>query len=75
MCNAGLRGPHERHRRRTCWLRPFLLSNDKHLQLVPYWDFNYPKAGESARPQSGSDCVAEFRNPLTVRLRLRADVR
>jgi asparagine synthase (glutamine-hydrolysing) len=54
----------------------YLLATDKHLQLVPYWDFNYPRVGEGIRERSDADYVAEFRHVLeeAVRLRLRADV-
>ena len=54
----------------------YLLATQKHVQLVPYWDFNYPQAGERQRARSDGDYVAEFRHVLeeAVRLRLRADV-
>jgi asparagine synthase (glutamine-hydrolysing) len=54
----------------------YLLATEKHLQLVPYWDFNYPRAEEEHRHRSDSDYVAELRHVLdeAVRLRLRADV-
>jgi len=54
----------------------YLLATEKHLQLVQYWDFNYPKADHRTTPRPGADYVAEFRHALeeSVRLRLRADV-
>src|SRR5262249_13585793 len=54
----------------------YLLATEKHLQLVPYWDFNYPRLAEPTRPRSDAEYVAEFRQVLeeAVRLRLRADV-
>jgi asparagine synthase (glutamine-hydrolysing) len=54
----------------------YLLATEKHLQLVPYWDFNYPRTGEGQRARSDADYLAEFRHVLeeAVRLRLRADV-
>jgi asparagine synthase (glutamine-hydrolysing) len=54
----------------------YLLATDRHFQLVPYWDFNYPRAELPVREQSEADSIAEFRATLdeAVRLRLRADV-
>ena len=53
----------------------FLLATRNHLQLVPYWDFDYPVEGDAPRRDPG-DAVAEFRAALdeAVRLRLHADV-
>jgi asparagine synthase (glutamine-hydrolysing) len=53
----------------------YLLATDKHVQVVPYWDFNYPLAG-TGTPRSDADYAAEFRHHFeeAVRLRLRADV-
>jgi asparagine synthase (glutamine-hydrolysing) len=53
----------------------YLLATDRHMQLVRYWDFDYPVAG-AAPERSEADYVAEFRHVLdeAVRLRLRADV-
>ena len=54
----------------------YVLATDKHIQLIQYWDFDYPKADANATPRSDADYVAEFRFALeeAVRLRLRADV-
>jgi asparagine synthase (glutamine-hydrolysing) len=54
----------------------YLLATDKHFQLVPYWDFNYPRAAEPEQQRRDEDYIAEFREVLeeAVRLRLRADV-
>jgi asparagine synthase (glutamine-hydrolysing) len=54
----------------------YLIATDKHVQLIQYWDFNYPKADHRATLRSDADCIAEFRYALeeAVRLRLRADV-
>src|SRR5215468_5145260 len=54
----------------------YLLATDKHLQLVCYWDFNYPRVAEHGPQRSDAEYVAEFRHALdeAVRLRLRADV-
>src|SRR5262245_1429402 len=54
----------------------YLIATDKHFQLVPYWDFNYPRAEEHTPARSDADYIAEFRDVLeeAVRLRLRADV-
>jgi len=53
-----------------------LLATDKHIQLNPYWDFNYPRGESTQRQRSDGDYAAEFRHVLeeAVRLRLRADV-
>jgi asparagine synthase (glutamine-hydrolysing) len=54
----------------------YLIATDRHVQITRYWDFNYPKAGNSVTPRSDADYVAEFRHELeeAVRIRLRADV-
>jgi len=54
----------------------YLIATDKHLQLVPYWDFNYPRVADHTPQRSDAEYVAEFRQVLeeAVRLRLRADV-
>jgi asparagine synthase (glutamine-hydrolysing) len=54
----------------------YLLATDKHVQLIQYWDFDYPKAEDNTDQRSDAACVAEFRQVLeeAVRLRLRADV-
>ncbi|MDB6108168.1 MAG: asnB 3 [Gammaproteobacteria bacterium] len=54
----------------------YLLATEKHFQMVPYWDFNYPRVAERTPKRSDSEYVAEFRHVLeeAVRLRLRADV-
>jgi asparagine synthase (glutamine-hydrolysing) len=54
----------------------YLLATDRHLQLVQYWDFDYPKADRSVATRPHAEYVLEFRHALeeAVRLRLRADV-
>lgn len=54
----------------------FLLVTEKHLQVNQYWDFDYPKAADTAPRRSDADYAAEFRHQLeeSVRIRLRADV-
>jgi asparagine synthase (glutamine-hydrolysing) len=54
----------------------YLLATEKHLQVISYWDFNYPRVAEQTRKRSDSEYVAEFRHVLeeAVRIRLRADV-
>jgi asparagine synthase (glutamine-hydrolysing) len=54
----------------------YLLATEKHFQMVPYWDFNYPRVTEQTSKRSDLEYVAEFRHVLeeAVRLRLRADV-
>jgi len=55
----------------------YLLANDSHVQLIRYWDFDYPRVdGTATRRRSHGEYVEEFRHALeeSVRLRLRADV-
>ena len=54
----------------------YLVATEKHVQLIQYWDFDYPEADRGAKPRSDTDCVQEFRQALeeAVRIRLRADV-
>lgn len=54
----------------------FLLATGQHVQIVRYWDFDYPRTGE-ARPQfSDHEHIEQLRHTLeeAVRIRLRADV-
>jgi asparagine synthase (glutamine-hydrolysing) len=54
----------------------YLLATDRHIQLIQYWDFDYPGADHNGAQRSDADYAAEFRQALeeAVRLRLRADV-
>jgi asparagine synthase (glutamine-hydrolysing) len=54
----------------------YLIATEKHFQITRYWDFNYPRADDSALRRSDADYAAEFRHELeeAVRIRLRADV-
>jgi len=54
----------------------YLIATDRHIQVVPYWDFDYPTAGNGAAHRSDADYKAELRAALeeAVRIRLRADV-
>ncbi|HKE92764.1 MAG TPA: asparagine synthase-related protein, partial [Povalibacter sp.] len=54
----------------------YMLATDRHVQLVPYWDFDYPRADQATSRRSDAEYIAEFRHALeeAVRLRLRADV-
>lgn len=54
----------------------YLIATDQHIQVVRYWDFDYPVAGNGANHRSDADYNAEFREALeeAVRIRLRADV-
>ena len=63
----------------ACILVPpghYLIATEKHFQITRYWDFNYPRADDSAPKRSDADYAAEFRHELeeAVRIRLRADV-
>jgi len=53
----------------------FVIATEQHLQINPYWDFDYPRAGEDDG-KSEAEYVADFRSALeeAVRIRLRADV-
>jgi asparagine synthase (glutamine-hydrolysing) len=53
----------------------YMLAGTGHLQIVRYWDFNYP-AIQIVTRRSDADYAAEVRHALdeAVRLRLRADV-
>ena len=54
----------------------YLIATDRHVQINPYWDFDYPRASQTAPARSDADYAAEFRHELeeAVRIRLRADV-
>jgi len=54
----------------------YLIASDKHIELHPYWDFNYPPADRAAALRPDFEYAAEFRDALdeAVRIRLRADV-
>ena len=54
----------------------YLIATDQHIQVIRYWDFDYPAVDSSARRRSDADYKAEFREALeeAVRIRLRADV-
>ena len=53
----------------------YLLASRGHIQVVRYWDFDYPRAGAGS-PRSDTEYAETFREVLdeAVRLRLRADV-
>jgi asparagine synthase (glutamine-hydrolysing) len=54
----------------------FMLVTDRHVQVAPYWDFDYPAASQALPTRSDAEYAAEFREALdeAVRIRLRADV-
>src|SRR5499427_4014931 len=54
----------------------YLIATDKHIELHPYWDFNYPAMDRAAVPRPDVEYASEFRGALeeAVRIRLRADV-
>jgi asparagine synthase (glutamine-hydrolysing) len=54
----------------------YLLATDRHLQLVPYWDFDYPRVDEVGPERQEDAYAARIYSSLheAVRLRLRADV-
>lgn len=53
----------------------YVVATEKHIQVHPYWDFNYPVADHASR-RTDADYAAELRHSLeeAVRIRLRADV-
>ncbi len=54
----------------------YLLAGEKHFQLIPYWDFDYPRLDAAAPQRSDAEYAEELRHVFdeAVRLRLRADV-
>jgi asparagine synthase (glutamine-hydrolysing) len=54
----------------------YMLASERHAQVAPYWDFNYPPAAQTAPRRTDAEYAAEFREALeeAVRIRLRADV-
>jgi asparagine synthase (glutamine-hydrolysing) len=54
----------------------YMLVTDRHVQVAPYWDFDYPAASQTLPTRSDAEYAAEFRDALeeAVRIRLRADV-
>jgi asparagine synthase (glutamine-hydrolysing) len=53
----------------------YLLAREGRVEIVKYWDFDYPRTG-SIQPPGDIECAEAFRAALdeAVRLRLRADV-
>lgn len=54
----------------------YMIATDRHVQVAPYWDFNYPPKAQTRPSRTDADYAAEFRGALddAVRVRLRADV-
>jgi len=54
----------------------YLLATPNSIQLVRYWDLDYPKADVSAPRRSDTEYIEQLQHTLqeAVRLRLRADV-
>ncbi|HVH71600.1 MAG TPA: asparagine synthase (glutamine-hydrolyzing) [Candidatus Dormibacteraeota bacterium] len=54
----------------------YLVATEKFFDVHKYWDLDYPKETEVARPRSDGEYSEEFRHALeeAVRIRLRADV-
>src|SRR6267378_7840887 len=54
----------------------YLLAGEKHFQLIPYWDFDYPRLDAATPQRSDAEYAEELRHVIdeAVRLRLRADV-
>jgi len=53
-----------------------MLVTERHVQVAPYWDFDYPAASQTLRTRSDAEYAADFRHALeeAVRIRLLADV-
>lgn len=54
----------------------FLLANRYHMQLIRYWDFNYPRIDAPVSKYTEDEYIEKLRYTLNeaIRLRLRADV-
>lgn len=54
----------------------YLLTDGRHVRIVPYWDWNYPLAAETAGNGHPREWVERLAHSFedAVRLRLRADV-
>jgi len=54
----------------------YMIATEHHVQVAPYWDFDYPSATETLPTRPDAEYSAEFREALeeAVRIRLRADV-
>jgi len=54
----------------------YMLVTERHVQVAPYWDFDYPVASQTLPTRSDAEHAADFRRALeeAVRIRLRADV-
>jgi len=54
----------------------FMIATERHVQVSPYWDFNYPTAEHTLPSRTDEEYAQEFRRVLeeAVRIRLRADV-
>lgn len=54
----------------------YLLATRQHVQIVRYWDFDYPLASELANPAPDQEYIERMRDALdeSIRIRLRADV-
>jgi asparagine synthase (glutamine-hydrolysing) len=54
----------------------YMVATRRHLQIIRYWDLDYPKSDGLARGLSESDHIERLRFELleAIRLRLRADV-
>ena len=54
----------------------YLIATERHVQVAPYWDFDYPPATATQPTRPDAEYAAEFREALeeAVRIRLRADV-
>ncbi|MDJ0618184.1 MAG: asparagine synthase (glutamine-hydrolyzing) [Calothrix sp. MO_192.B10] len=54
----------------------FLLASRYRVQLIRYWDFNYPRISDSPKQKTEGEYIEELRHTLNqaVQLRMRADV-
>ena len=53
-----------------------MIVTGRHMQVAPYWDFDYPPANQTLPNRSDAEYAGDFRHALeeAVRIRLRADV-
>jgi asparagine synthase (glutamine-hydrolysing) len=54
----------------------YLIATGSGFQILRYWDFDYPRAPDLARPLAEAAYIEQFRETLNeaVRIRMRADV-
>src|SRR4029077_13594103 len=76
--NSGLSSPNRTFFEGVFQVPPghYLIATTNSFQILRYWDFDYPRAPDLARPLSDAAYIEQFRETLNeaVRIRMRADV-